>query len=449
MKIVVVGSGKVGLALVKYLSEEGHDVTVIDNDRQVVDNVVNNYDVLGICGNGAIFNIQKEAGVDKADLLVSATSSDELNIVCCMIGKKIGAKHTIARVRNPDYSGQLHFIQELGISMIVNPELEAANEISRILRFPSAVKIDAFSKGRVELAEFIIKEGNPLVDLPVSAIFEEYKREILVCSVERGDRVFIPGGDFIIKEGDKVSLTATRRELSLFLKQLGIYKNGIKKVLIIGGGKIGYYLASQLIDTGFRVTIIEIDHDRCIELSDALPKAEIFCGDGTSKEVLAEHDLESMDAVVCLTSIDEENIITSLYASSLNIGKTVTKINRVSSDMLSRIGVESAISPKRVAAYRILNYIRALQNSEGCSFQTLYELVEGKVEAVEFHIEDEAEYTGIPFRDLFLKKDLLICCLMRKNKIIFPRGSDMMMPGDNVIVVTGNRRIHSLNDILA
>lgn len=449
MKIVIVGDGKVGSHLVKHLSAEGHDITVIDKNSRIVANTVNNYDVLGICGNGANFEIQKEAGVDKARLLIAATSSDELNVMCCMIAKKVGAHHTIARVRNPEYSKQLHFLrEELGLSMAVNPEFEAANEISRVLRFPSAIKIDSFSKGRVELAEIKIGENNPLINLPVSDIYKNYKVEILVCAVQRNDDVYIPGGDFVLNKGDKISITASRKQLSSFMKQIGMYKQSVKKTMIIGGGKIGYYLALQLLEIGFKVKIIEVNQERCEELSRNLPKAEIICADGTDEEVLRENGVEEQDAVVCLTKIDEENIITSLYVSTLGVRKTVTKVNRISQKMLSDIGVESVISPKNLAANRIIRYVRALSNSEGSSVQTMYDLVGGKVEALEFHIDKPKEYTSIPFKDLSMKKNILICGLIRNNKLIFPRGEDSMEVGDNVIVVTSNSRINSLSDIL-
>lgn len=449
MNIVIVGAGKVGLNLVRHLSMEEHNITVIDKDPKLIEYAVNNYDVLGICGNGANFELQKEAGVEKARLLIAATSSDEVNVMCCMIAKKVGARHTIARVRNPEYSRQLHFLkEELGLSMAVNPELEASNEISRILRFPSAIKIDAFSKGRVELAEIRIKENNPLIGKPVSDIYDEYKVEILVCAVRRKDEVFIPSGDFVIEKDDKISITASRKHLSSFMKQLRMYEHSAKNTMIIGGGRIGYYLASQLIELGFRVKIIEIDHERCLELSRLLPKAEIICADGTDKEVLLENGVEQQDSVVCLAQIDEENIITSLYVSSLGVKKTVTKVNRVSDEVLSSIGVESVISPKNLAANRIVRYIRALSNSDGSGVKTMYELVDGKVEALEFQIDSEKEYTSVMFKDLPIKDNILICCLIRHNKLVFPRGDDTMEVGDTVIVLTnGQMKMTSLSDI--
>ena len=448
MNIVIVGAGKVGLNLIKHLSLEDHNVTVIEKDEKLLENVVNNYDVLGICGNGANFELQKEAGVEKARLLIAATSSDELNVMCCMIAKKVGARHTIARVRNPEYSRQLHFLkEELGLSMAVNPELEAANEISRILRFPSAIKIDSFSKGRVELADIRIKENNPLVGKPISDIYKEYKVEILVCAVRRKEKVYIPSGDFVLEKDDKISITASRKQLSSFLKQIGIYEHSAKNTMIIGGGRIGYYLASQLLELGFRVKIIEIDHDRCLELSRLLPKAEVICAYGTDKEVLTEYGVEQQDGVVCLAQIDEENIITSLYVSSLGVKKTVTKVNRVPVDVLSNIGVESVISPKNIAANRIVQYIRALSNSDDSGVKTMYELVDGEVEALEFHIDSEKEYTSVMFKDLPIKDNILICCLIRNNKLIFPRGDDTIEVGDNVIVLTNKQKMTSLNDI--
>lgn len=448
MNIVIVGVGKVGLNLVRHLSMEEHNITVIDKNPKYVEYAVNNYDVLGICGNGANFEIQKEAGVDKARLLIAATSSDELNVMCCMIAKKVGARHTIARVRNPEYSRQLHFLkEELGLSMAVNPELEAANEISRILRFPSAIKIDSFSKGRVELAEIRIKENNPLVGKHVSDIYKDYKVEILVCAVRRKDNVYIPGGDFVLEKDDKISITASRKQLSSFMKQLGIFEQSSKKTMIIGGGRIGYYLASQLIELGTKVKIVEINQERCLELSRLLPKAEIICADGTDKEILLENGVEQQDSVVCLAQIDEENIITSLYVSSLGVKKTVTKVNRVSDEVLASIGVESVISPKNLAANRIVRYIRALSNSDG-GVKTMYELVDGKVEALEFRIEEEKEYTSIMFKDLPIKDNILICCLIRNNKLVFPRGEDTIEVGDTVIVVTnGQKKLSTLSDI--
>ncbi|MBQ6624654.1 MAG: Trk system potassium transporter TrkA [Clostridia bacterium] len=431
MRIVIAGAGRVGSNIVKDLSEEGHDITVIDKDPQVVENIVNNYDVLGICGNCATFDIQKEAGVDKSDLFITVTPSDELNVMCCMIAKKIGTRHTIARVRNPEYSKQLHFLrEELGLSMLVNPEHEAANEISRILRFPSAIKIDAFSKGLVELAEIKIEENNPFIDRPISDIYKNHKIEIIVCAVQRKDNVFIPNGNFVLQKGDKISLTANRKNLSLFMKQIGAYKQSIKRTMIIGGGKIGYYLASQLLELGFKVKILEMNKERCIDLSDLLPKAEIICTDGTSEDQIKECGVEEQDAVVCLTNIDEENIITSLYASSLGVRKTVTKINRMSNEMLDTIGIESVISPKILASNRVVKYVRALQNSEGISVQTIYNLVGGKVTALEFHIESENEYTSIPFRSLPLKNNMIVCCLIRNHKVIFPRGDDTIEAGE-------------------
>nr|MDD6335129.1 Trk system potassium transporter TrkA [bacterium] len=449
MYIVIVGDGKVGATLTEYLSQEGHDVVVIDRNPKVVESMVNTFDVLGIVGNGANYDVLMEAGANKARLVIAATSSDELNILCCLMAKKIGARHSVARVRNPDYSKQLLFIkEELGLSLVVNPEMEAANEISRILRFPSAIKIDSFAKGRVELVEIRLGEGNPLLDRPIHTIHEHFREQVLVCAVQRGEEVFIPSGDFVLQLGDKIHITGSRAELSSFLKALGIYKQRIKNILIVGGGKIAFYLAWQLSDSGFNIRIIEQDEARCLELSEALPKVEVVLGDGSDQELLAEQGLSQQDAFISLTGIDEENIIMSLYAASKGVDKTITKLNRISMDMVASLGLDSVISPKTVAANRIVRYVRALQNSKGSTMQALNKLVGGKVEALEFLLSDQAPFMGVPFRELTLKPNLLVGCIIRNGKIIFPRGDDYLQVGDSVFIVTAGQIINSINDIV-
>ena len=449
MNIVIVGEGKIGSTLTEYLSKEEHDIVIIDNNAKKVDEIVNSFDVMGICGNGASYDIQMEAGVNKARLFISATSSDELNILSCLIARRIGARHAIARVRNPDYLKQMNFMkEELALSMLVNPEFEAANEIARVIRFPSAIKIDSFAKGRVELAEIKINEGNPLVGQPVHYIHTQYNVKILVCAVQRGDEVIIPNGSFVLHCGDKIHITSSRSEIISFMKLLGMYKQRLKNVMIIGGGKIAYYLTGQLLESGFNVKIIENDEKRCLELSDKLPKAHIINGDGTDQEVLFEEGIGQTDALVSLTGIDEENIIISMFANTIGVKKVITKINRISFDMLNSIGLETVISPKLIASNKILRYVRALQNLGSGSIQTLYKIVNGKAEAMEFNVTEESKCIGIPFKDLKLKKDLLIGCIIRNNKLIFPGGNDMLSPKDNVMVVTANNILKDLDDIL-
>lgn len=449
MKIVIVGDGKVGSALVDHLSNEGHDIIVIDRNQKLVEQLVNTYDVLGICGNGASYDVQKEAGVHNADLFIAATSTDELNILSCLVAKKAGAADTIARIGNPDYLSQLRFFKnELGLSMVVNPEYDAANEIAKVLRFPNAINIDSFCGGRVDLAELKLERGNPLCDMKLMDIFKSFKIKVIICAVSRDGEVFIPRGDFTLRAEDKIYVTAPRGILVKFMKELGIYKHSTRNIMIVGGGKMGYYLARQLSETGgYNIKVIDIDKDRCEKLCELLPNVDIINGDGTDKAVLLEQGLEKQDAFVALTKIDEENIISSMYASSLGIRKAVAKVNRVSYEVLESIGVDSAFSSKDVAANLIVGYIRALENSGESSVQRLYKLVGGQVEALEFNISDEFRGAGIPLKDLNINGDTLIAAIIHNNQVVFPGGNDTIEIGDNVIIVSKSRQFRSINEI--
>ncbi len=449
MNIIIVGNGKVGHSLTKQLAGEGHDVVVIDKNPKVVETVINEFDVMGICGNGASCEIQRQAGVAKADLLIAATQTDELNILCCMLAKKMGTRHSIARVRTPEYSKQMDFMQSnFGISMLVNPEFVAADEISRILRFPSAIKLEPFANGRVELAEIAIGDDNELIGKPVHIIHERYRVRVLVCAVKRGDEAIIPNGDFVIKKGDRIYVTASRPELVSFMRALGLYRSRTRRVMIAGGGKVGYYLAKQMVETtNCKVKIIEEDPARALELSEALPKAEVICGDATEHELMAEQGLEQQDAFVALMGHDEENAIISMYAMSKQVGKVITKASRISSDVLGSIGLDSVVSVKELATDRILRYVRALHNSEG-AVRTLYRIVDGKAEALEFSVPNDFAHIGTTFRELKIKKNVLIACILRKNKVVFPGGDDCMERGDTVIVVSSIERLRTLDDMM-
>ncbi len=450
MNIVIVGDGKVGATLVEHLSQEGHNVVVIDRDQKIVEHMVNSFDVMGICGNGANCEVQLEAGVDSADLFIAATSSDELNILSCLMAKKAGATHTVARVRNPDYLNQISFFKDaLGLSMVVNPEYDAANEIAKVLRFPNAINIETFYRGLVDLVELRIGNDNPLCNMQLTDIFNKFDIKILVCAVQRRNEVIIPRGDFVLQAGDKIHVTAPRGVLVSFLKKLKIYKHRTKNIMIIGGGKMGYYLARQLCETGgYNIKIVENDAERCEKLCVLLPEADIIHGDGTDREILVEQGLEGQDAFVALTTIDEENIISAMYASSLGISKTVAKVNRVSYDVLESIGMDSAFSSKAIAANRIIAYVRAIENSgEESSVQTLYKLVGGQVEALEFKISADFAEIEVPLRDLRLKKDTLIACIIRNHKVIYPGGNDSIELGDRVVIVTKSNHISSINEI--
>ena len=452
MKIVIVGDGKVGQALTGRLAEEGHDVVVIDSSPKALRTSVEIHDVMGVNGNGASYAVQKEAGVGDADLLIAATSGDELNLLCCMLAKKLGARHTIARVRNPDYADQLVLMkEELGLSMTVNPELAAAREIARMLRFPSALKLDSFARGQVELVEIKVKADSPLLGQALYALSSRLGIRILICAVRRGEEVYIPTGDFVLQEGDKITITASPSELDSLFRKLGIYRHKIHRVMVVGGGRIAYYLAKQLLRLGMSVKIIEQDAARCEQLSEALPKAHIILGDGTERELLEEEGIADMDALVAVTGMDEENIIISMYAGTLGLAKVVTKINRMSfQEILDGAGIESVITPKGITVNQIIRYVRAMDNSKGSNVETLHRIVGGRVEALEFNVAKncQGELTGIPLKDLRTRKDLLIACIIRGQQIIYPGGNDTIEERDNVIVVTTGHQLQDLSDIL-
>ena len=452
MKIVIVGDGKVGQALTGRLAEEGHDVVVIDSSPKALRTSVEIHDVMGVNGNGASYAVQKEAGVGEADLLIAATSGDELNLLCCMLAKKLGARHTIARVRNPDYADQLVLMkEELGLSMTVNPELAAAREIARMLRFPSALKLDSFARGQVELVEIKVKADSPLLGQALYALSSRLGIRILICAVRRGEEVYIPTGDFVLQEGDKITITASPSELDSLFRKLGIYRHKIHRVMVVGGGRIAYYLAKQLLRLGMSVKIIEQDAARCEQLSEALPKAHNILGDGTERELLEEEGIADMDALVAVTGMDEENIIISMYAGTLGLAKVVTKINRMSfQEILDGAGIESVITPKGITVNQIIRYVRAMDNSKGSNVETLHRIVGGRVEALEFNVAKncQGELTGIPLKDLRTRKDLLIACIIRGQQIIYPGGNDTIEERDNVIVVTTGHQLQDLSDIL-
>lgn len=449
MHVIIVGLGKLGMTMTKQLVNEGHSVSVIDTNNDKLTNAVDAYDVMGVWGNGATIETLEEAGASKAKLIIAATASDEMNILCCLIANRMGTENTIARVRNPDYAAQMQFLRnELGLSMIVNPEYETANEISRIIRFPSAANLDSFARGKIEIARIRIHSDNMLCDMPLYEIRKKCKAKVIVCAVQRNDEVYIPSGNFVLRCDDTISITGTRSELSHFMKQTGVYKQKIKNVMIIGGGRIAYYLAKQLSDTGRNIKLIEQNLERCYQLSDMLPDITVIHGDGTDQDLLDEQGLEYQDALVSLTGIDEENIIVSMYAESKGINKVITKVNRHSYSILSDIGLETVVSPQIVAGNLVTRYVRALHNSAGSSqIQTLYKLVDGKVEAVEFIVPENAGYENIPFKDLQLLPNLLIGCIIRNGKIIFPGGDDVMKANDSIIVVTAGRILEDIHDI--
>ncbi len=450
MQIIIVGCGNVGSSLTEQLSQEGHNITVIDCDSEKVEEVANQYDVMGIVGNGASFNVQNEAGIEQADLMIAVTTSDELNLLCCLIAKKAGNCHTIARVRNPVYNKEIGYIkEELGLSMIINPELAAALEISRLLKFPSAIKVETFAKGRVEILKCKVEENSPICNRPLMELSKILRSEVLVCAVERGEEVFIPDGRFELKEKDIISLVAATENANEFFERMGMSTNRIRRVMIVGGGETTFYLTKMLLSMGVEVTIIETNKKRCNELSELLPKAIIIHGDGTERNLLQEEGLEQMQAFVSWTDMDEENVMLSLFAKHSSKAKTITKIDRITYDeIIGNLDLGSVLYPKYITAEYIIRYVRAMQNSIGSNVETLYRLIENKVEALEFCVRNHSAVVGIPLKDLKLKNNLLICCINRKGKIITPGGQDTIEVGDTVVVVTTEKGFGDLQDIL-
>ena len=449
MNIIINGAGKIGRAVAEHLSGEGHNITVIDTNPKVVEEVVNDYDVRGIFGNGAVLSVLKEADADKADLLISVTPSDELNVMSCLVAKKMGTKQTIARVRTPDYSQQVYMMrEELGLSMAVNPDYDAALEISRILRFPSAVKVDSFANGKVDLVEIKLDENSPLIGKSLLDIHERYQIRVLVCAVCRGDDVFIPKGDFELQAKDEVYITASPTEITKLFKKLNILKEKTRNVMIIGGSRIAYYLSGELEELGVKVKIVERDASRCEFLSGKISNALIINADGTDQKSLMEEGLDKMDALISLTGFDEENIIIAMNAKEKGVGTIIAKVNNTSySNILDAVGIESVITPKDITTNHIIRYVRGMESSQGSEFRTLYRLVDNKVEALEFYIPFETNYTNIPLKDLKTKNNMLLACIIRNNQVIIPNGNDSIQPFDTVIIVT-TTPIKDVEDIL-
>lgn len=450
MNIIIVGCGKVGRTLAEQLSNEKHNIVIVDIIEKKIQDTTEDIDIMGLLGNASSINTLLDAGIETADLLIAVTGSDELNLLCCLIAKKVSKCHTIARVRNPVYSKELGFIkQSLGISMIINPEHAAAIEIARILRFPSAIKIDTFAKGRVELLKFKIKPEFKLNNMSVMEFGERYKNLILIGAVERGDEVSIPSGNFILKDNDIVSVIAPPVNSALFFKKIGIHTHQVKSTMIVGGGTLSYYLAKILLTMKIRVLIVESDAARCEHLSELLPDATIIHGDGTDKNLLLEEGLTRVESFVTLTNLDEENILLSLFAKKNSNAKLVSKVNRIAfDDIIEGLDIGSVVYPKYITADYILQYVRAMQNSIGSNVETLYQILDNKAEALEFSIHDDCPFLNVPLADLDIRDNLLVACINRNGVILIPRGQDSIQANDTVIVVTTVKGLNDIRDIL-
>ncbi|MFP3156154.1 Trk system potassium transporter TrkA [Lachnospiraceae bacterium ZAX-1] len=451
MQIIIVGCGNVGTTLTEQLSAEGHNITVIDIEYGKVESLSNAHDVKGIVGNGASLSVQMDAAIEDADLLIAVTPSDELNLLCCLIAKKAGDCNTIARVRNPVYNNEIEFIkEELGLSMAINPEQAAAMEISRLLRFPSAIEVDTFAKGKVELLKCRIASDSPLCGRPLVEIATVLHCGVLVCTVERGEEVYIPDGNFKLQEKDFICLVASPQKANEFFKKIGMTTNRIKNVMIVGGGETSYYLANMLLPMGMEVKIIEKDKGRCKELSHLIPQALVIHGDGTERNLLQEEGIEYAHSFVSWTNFDEVNVVLSLYAKSVSNAKTITKVHRIAYDkIMGNMDLRSVLYPNYITAEYIIQYVRAMQNSIGSNIETMYRLIENKVEALEFYVQEHSPLIDIPIKELKLKLNLLICCINRQGIIITPGGQDKLAVGDTVVIVTTIAGFRDLKDILA
>ena len=450
MKIIIVGCGKVGTTLAEQLNRENHDITLIDCDSEALQSISDSTDVMSVTGTGAVYQVQMEAGIKEADLLIATTNSDELNMLCCLIAKKAGNCHTIARIRNPEYSSEINYIRvELYLSLSINPELAAAREIARLLRFPNAIKIELFAKGRTELLKFLIPKDSILDRMKVMDVVSRLKSNVLICAVERGDDVVIPDGNFEMKGGDKISFIAPHAECADFFRKAGIENNTVNSAMFVGGGKLTVYLAKALADTKIKIKIIEQDEERCRILSELLPHAMIIHGDGSDQKLLLEEGIRQTEAFASLTGFDEENILLSLYAASQSRAKLITKVNKIAfENVINALNLGSVIYPKMLTADIILQYVRAMQNSMGSNIETLYKIVADKAEALEFRVRGDSPVLGIPLEKLRTRNNLLVACINRNGRIIMPRGKDTLEAGDTVIIVTTHTGLNDLKDIL-
>lgn len=448
MEIVISGLGSVGTTLMQELVDEGHNIVVIDINAQKIENSVNKFDVKGVIGNGASTSVLKEAGVQHSDLFIGATNHDELNILCCIIAKKLGAKKTIARASKPEYVELFKNDGDLGLSLMVNPQYEAALEISRMLRFPSAIKVNEFSNGKVELVEFLVSEDSPLVGLPLKKLGSIFKEKVLICAAQRDDKAIIPTGDFVIQAGDRLFVTATMKHISLFFKHLG-WNRQAKDAIIVGGSTTAYYLCKELDKIGIHAKLIEKDPQKASIFSEDFKKINVILGDGTDQELLLEEGLATTDAFVALANMDEQNIIMSMFATSQDVPKVITKIDQLGYyDMLQKSGIYSAVSTKTSTTDRIIRFVRLIGNAQGSTVKRVFHIIDDTTEILEFEAKENFKRFDIPIQKLNLKKHLLVAGIIRKGELITPSGQDVIKLGDNVIIVTLEEGLDDLKDIL-
>ncbi len=452
MKIIIVGCGKIGTSILASLVGEGSDVVAVDDNPAVIDEIGNIYDVMCVCGNGADTETLEEAGVAKCDLFVAVTNSDELNMLACFVAERMGAKHTIARIRKPEYNDQsLDFLsKQLKLTVSVNPEWMAAKEIYNILKLPAVANIENFSGGNLEMVELKLRQNSVLHGMNLIELRKKYNAKFLVCAVQRGEKVFIPDGNFVLNSGDKVGLTSSSSEMLKLFRMLGLMQSSAKNVMILGASRIAYYLAKRLVHAGNRVVVIDNDREVCQSFAEELPEAVVICGDGTEQELLLEEGLGSVDAFVALTGKDELNILISIFASSKNVPKVITKVNRPElASMATNLGLECVLSPQKTVSDVLAGYARAIRNSQGAnSIETLSRLMDGNVEALEFNVSKDFRGLKTPLKDLSLKPNTLIAGIIRGRKSMIPGGLDEILPGDRVVVIVAGQQLLDLDDIL-
>ncbi|MBR3044798.1 MAG: Trk system potassium transporter TrkA [Oscillospiraceae bacterium] len=450
MNIIIVGCGKVGRVLTEQLNEPGNNITVVDINGARATDVAERYDVMHVAGNGATRAVLEEAGIKKADLLIAVTGSDERNLLCCLIAKKAGGCQTIARVRSPQYNADVRYLkEELGLAMVINPEFAAAGEIARVLRFPSAIKIDTFVKGKIELLKFKLPEDSPLCGMQVREIAPKLHCDLLVCTIERDDDAFIAYGDFRFEARDVISIIADPKSAYNFFKRINYKAKPVDDVLIAGGGDITHYLCQILEKDGIGITVIEKDEERADLLSDRFSNVNVIHADAINQEVLMQENIDKTDAFVSLTNIDEENILLSLFAKSVGGGKVVTKINRIDFDsVIDHLDLDTIIYPKNLTSDFIVRYVRAMNKTIGTNLETLYQIIKGKVEAAEFIVKTDSELTAAPLMQLKLRDGVLVAAIVRNGKVLIPRGSDTIQQGDSVVIVTNHLGLHDMNDLL-
>ena len=450
MNIIIIGCGKVGLTLAQQLRQEDHDITIVDLDKDRLEAAVNAMDVQAVLGNGTSYRILMEAGLEQADLLIAVTNHDERNMLSCLIARKATKCHAIARVRDPSYYEDIDFIKgELGLSMVINPEWAAAQDIYRLLQIPSALDVDTFEKSKVNMIRFPVLPGSPLDGKNMMEVNNLLGNRMLVCIRERAGEIVIPSGATDLMAGDKVSVVMPTGQIATVLHRLELHQKPIHAVTIAGGGNTAEYLGKALLRIGVQVKIIESDLNRCNELADRMPRAQIIHGDCSDKMLLHEEGLPSAEAFVCLTGMDEENIMLALYAAKVSSAKVVTKISRIEfEEVVEDLNLGSVVYPKNITAENIVRYVRALGNARGNNVETLYRLSDNRVEAMEFIVQPGASVTGKKLKDLRLKKNLLVCSINRRGRILTPTGQDSMEAGDVVVIVTPQKGIRDLSDIV-